>query len=83
MGAQRREVVLVQVRAQAEPVGQLGQPLQRGALVARRARDLHERGRIAGQRSRVDHGVASSGVGSTSSAARAWMRRTALVSARA
>jgi hypothetical protein len=83
MGAQRGQVVAVQVGAQTEAVGELGEPLERGPLVAGRAGDLHERRRVGGQRSRVDHGVASSAAGSASWAACECSRRTALVSARA
>jgi hypothetical protein len=48
------------IGAQAEGLGERGEPLEDAALVAGDARDLHERGRVGGQRPRVDHGVASS-----------------------
>ena len=80
--AQRGEVVLVQVGPQAERLGERGEPFEDAALVAGDARDLHERGRVGGQRPRVDHGVASSVASSASSAACECIRRTALVSAR-
>ena len=82
MRAQRPQVVLVQVGPQAEGLGERGEPLEDAALVAGDARDLHERGRVGGQRPRVDHGAASSVAGSASSAAWECIRRTALVSAR-
>jgi hypothetical protein len=82
--AERGEVVLMQIGAQPQPLGELGEKPQRGALVPGDAGHPDERGRIAGKGPRVDHGVASSAVGSdASSAAWAWIRRTALVSARA
>ena len=59
-----------------------GAPLEHAALVTGHARDLHERGRVGGQRPRVDHGAASSVASSASSAACECIRRTALVSAR-
>ena len=84
MRAERREVVLVQLgRAGRAPSASTAKRSSAARSSPVDARDLHERGRVAGQRSRVDHGVASSGVGSTSSAASVLMRRTALVSARA
>ena len=72
----------MQVGPQAEGLGERGEPLEDAALVAGDARDLHERGRVSGQRPRVDHGAASSVASSASSAAMECTRRTALVSAR-
>ena len=74
----------MQIGAQPQPFGELREQLQRGALVPGDAGHPDERGRIAGNGPRIDHGVASSAVGSdASSAAMACIRRTALVSARA
>ena len=83
MRAQRREIVLVQLGAQPQLLGQLGEALQRGALVAGHAGHGDEGARVAGEGPRVDHGAASSAAGSVSSSAMVCMRRTALVSARA
>ena len=59
VGAQGGEVVLVQVGRQPEARGELGERLQRGALVPRGAGDAHERRRIADERCRVDFDVHS------------------------
>ena len=58
-GAQRGEVVLVQLGLEPHARGHLPHQLERGALVARDAGHLHERRHVAGQ------GVAGSSLGAT------------------
>ena len=50
VGAQRGEVVLVQLGVEPERGGQLAEPLERRALVAGDARHLDQRGGVAGER---------------------------------
>jgi hypothetical protein len=52
--AQGIEVVAVQLGLQAEPGRQLAEPLERRALVAGDARDLHERRDVARERVGVE-----------------------------
>ena len=79
---ERGEVVAMHLRLEAERGRQLPEPLERGALVARHARDGDECGRVANERLGVDQGVATGSGAASGAAASACARCTALVSAR-